>query len=405
MAEADGNRTRRRQILPPYGFEDRADHQIGYASPPAPEGRTARVFPPAGHRPRWGSPAVPAPANRMREHERVTVTTTYRLTQYAHGGGCACKIPPGELEEVVRGLGAGSPADPAGDLVVGLDGGDDAAVVRLRDGGPTLVATTDFFTPVVDDPYDWGRIAAANALSDVYAMGGRPVVALNLLAWPREVLPFDLAREVLRGGLDVAGSAGCHVAGGHSVDDPEPKYGMAVTGLVDPARVMRNDAGRAGLPLSLTKPLGVGVLNARHKATGKVFPQAVESMARLNRDAAAAAVDAGIACATDVTGFGLLGHLLKLVRASEVTAVVDAAAVPYLDGAREAARDGYVSGGTRRNLDWVRPSADLSAVDELEALLLADAQTSGGLLLAGEIPGAPVIGELVPRGDHPVVVR
>jgi selenide,water dikinase len=331
--------------------------------------------------------------------------TTYRLTQYAHGGGCACKLPPGELEDVVRGLAGTPPVDPVGDLVVGLDGGDDAAVVRLPDAGPALVATTDFFPPVVDDPYDWGRIAAANALSDVYAMGGRPVVALNLLAWPREVLPFDLAREVLRGGLEVAGSAGCHVAGGHSVDDPEPKYGMAVTGLVDPARILRNDAGRPGRPLSLTKPLGVGVLNTRHKATGEVFPHAVESMARLNRDAARAAVDAGITCATDVTGFGLLGHLLKLARASGVTAVVDAAAVPYLAGAREAARDGYVSGGTRRNLDWVRPAADLAAVDELDALLLADAQTSGGLLVAGEIPGAPVIGELRPRGDHLLVVR
>ncbi|GDY31867.1 selenide, water dikinase SelD [Gandjariella thermophila] len=330
--------------------------------------------------------------------------TTYRLTQYAHGGGCACKIPPGELEEMVRGL-AGTPVDPAGDLLVGLDGGDDAAVVRLNGAGPALVATTDFFTPVVDDPYDWGRIAAANALSDVYAMGGRPVVALNLLAWPRGMLPFALAREVLRGGLDVAGAAGCHVAGGHSVDDPEPKYGMAVTGLVDPARIMRNDAGKPGLPLSLTKPLGVGVLNSRHKATGEVFPQAVESMTRLNRDAAEAAVGAGIGCATDVTGFGLLGHLLKLARASGVTAVVDAAAVPYLPGAREAARDGYVSGGTRRNLDWVRPCADLDAVDEVEALLLADAQTSGGLLLAGEIPGAKVIGELVAQRDHPIAVR
>jgi selenide,water dikinase len=335
-----------------------------------------------------------------------TVTeTTYRLTQYAHGGGCACKIPPGELEEVVRGLAAPSPVEPPGELVVGLDDGDDAAVVRLPGDGRGLVTTTDFFTPVVDDPYDWGRIAAANALSDVYAMGGQPVVALNLLSWPREVLPFDLAREVLRGGLDVAGSAGCHVAGGHSVDDPEPKYGMAVTGTVELARIMRNDAGKPGLPLSLTKPLGVGVLNARHKATGEVFGQAVESMARLNRDAASAALDAGIGCATDVTGFGLLGHLLKLARASGVTAVVDASAVPYLPGAREAARDGYVSGGTRRNLDWVRPQADLSAVDELEALLLADAQTSGGLLLAGEVPGAPVIGELVPRGDHLIVVR
>jgi selenide,water dikinase len=268
-----------------------------------------------------------------------------------------------------------------------------------------LVATADFFSPVVDDAYDWGRIAAANALSDVYAMGGWPIVAINLLAWPREVLSLDLAREVLRGGLDIARSAGCHVAGGHSVDDPEPKYGMAVTGLADPRRLMRNDAGAAGQPLSLTKPLGLGVLNNRHKATGERFAEAVATMTRLNRDAGRAAVAAGIRCATDVTGFGLLGHLFKLARASGVTAVVDAAAVPYLDGARESVRAGYVSGGTRRNLEWVRPHCDLSGVGEDDALLLADAQTSGGLLLAGEIPGATVIGELIPRRDEVVMVR
>ncbi|ONI81635.1 selenide, water dikinase SelD [Actinosynnema sp. ALI-1.44] len=324
---------------------------------------------------------------------------TVRLTQYAHGGGCACKIPPGELEEVVRGL-----HGPADDLLVGLDSGDDAAVVRLRDG-VAVVATTDFFTPVVDDPYDWGRIAAANALSDVYAMGGMPLVALNLLAWPRDVLPLELAAEALRGGYDIARSVGCHVGGGHSVDDVEPKYGMAVTGTADPDRLLRNDAGRPGMPLSLTKPLGLGVLNNRHKATGEVFDHAVATMVTLNDTASLAALAAGITCATDVTGFGLLGHAYKLARASGVTAVIDAAAVPYLDGARQALRDGYLSGGTKRNLDWVRPHTDLTAVDESEALLLADAQTSGGLLLAGEIPGAPVIGELVPRGEHAVVVR
>lgn len=336
-------------------------------------------------------------------NDMVTTAPT-RLTQYAHGGGCACKIPPGELEQIVSGLLGKSPIGAIGELLVGLDHGDDAAVVRLSDR-LALIATTDFFTPVVDDPYDWGRIAAANALSDVYAMGGQPVVAVNLLAWPRGTLPFELATEVLRGGLDVASVAGCHVSGGHSVDDPEPKYGMAITGVVDPDRLLRNDSGRPGLPLSLTKPLGIGVLNSRHKATGEVFANAVATMTTLNRDAAEAAVAAGLSCATDITGFGLLGHAYKLARASDVTAVIDAAAVPYLDGAREALRDGHVSGGTRRNLDWVRPDADLSAIDEDEALLLADAQTSGGLLVAGEIPGAPVIGELVAAGAHRVVVR
>lgn len=327
------------------------------------------------------------------------MTAELRLTQYARGGGCACKIPPGELEDIVRGL-RGRPAD---DLLVGLDDGDDAAVVRI-DGDRAIVATTDFFTPVVDDPYDWGRIAATNALSDVYAMGGRPVVALNLLCWPQDVLPAEVAAEVLRGGADVCARAGCHLAGGHSVTDQEPKYGLAVTGLADPDRLLRNDSGRAGLPLSLTKPLGLGMLNSRHKATGERFEQAIEVMTTLNDKAAAAALAAGITCGTDVTGFGLLGHLHKLARASGVTAVVDSAAVPYVAGAREALRDGYVPGGSRRNLDWVRPHAGLGAVDEDTALLLADAQTSGGLLLAGEIPGAPVVGELVPRVDGQTIV-
>ena len=214
-----------------------------------------------------------------------------------------------------------------------------------------------------------------------------------------------LASDVLRGGLAVATAAGCHLVGGHSVDDPEPKYGLAVTGVVDPDRMLRNDAGLAGQPLSLTKPLGIGVLNSRHKATGEVFPNAVDAMTTLNRSAAEAAVASGCRCATDVTGFGLLGHALKLARASRVTAVIDSAAVPYLDGARSAAADGYISGGTRRNLDWVRPNTQFGHIDELEALLLADAQTSGGLLVAGEIPGAPVIGELVPLTDELLIVR
>ena len=331
--------------------------------------------------------------------DRVT-TTAYRLTQYARGGGCACKIPPGELEEIVAGLiGPGSD-----DLLVGLDDGDDAAVVRI-DGATAVLSTADFFTPVVDDAYDFGRIAAANALSDVYAMGGRPVLAINLVGWPRDLLPTELLREVLRGGFDIAAAAGCPVAGGHSIDDPEPKYGMAVTGIADPGRLLRNDAAVAGTAITLTKPLGVGVLNNRHKSTGEVFEQAVASMVALNAGACAAALEAGLSAGTDVTGFGLLGHLYKMARASGVTAVIDAAAVPYLDGARQALADGFVSGGTRRNLDWVRPHL-ASTVAEDELLLLADAQTSGGLLLAGEIAtDGAVIGEFVPRRDSVLEVR
>jgi selenide, water dikinase len=332
---------------------------------------------------------------------RVTNPADFRLTQYAHGGGCACKIPPGELEETVRRL---LPDGSHTDLLVGVEHGDDGAVVRLS---PTMavVVTADFFTPVVDDAYTFGRIAATNALSDIYAMGGEPLVAVNLLGWPRDTLPADLAGEVLRGGLDVGRAASCHVAGGHSIDDPEPKYGMAVTGTANPDALLQIDAGKPGVPLSLTKPLGLGVLNSWHKATGQVSEAAIEVMTTLNAAASRQALAAGITCATDVTGFGLLGHLFKLARASGVTAVVDHAAVPYIDGAREIAQAGYMPGGSNRNLDWVRPHTDAGSLPEDELLLLADAQTSGGLLVAGELPGAPVIGELIPRGDSVLVIR
>lgn len=320
-----------------------------------------------------------------------------RLTQFASGGGCACKIPPGELEEAVKGL----VGEPNPSVLVGLDDGDDAAAVRV--GSQAVLSTADFFTPVVDDPYDFGRIAATNALSDIYAMGGTPVVAINLVGWPRERIGLDVMAEVLRGGADIGRAANCPVIGGHSIDDPEPKFGMAVTGIADPAKLLRNDAAEAGLPISLTKPLGSGVLNNRHKRTGEVFAQAVDVMTTLNRDASIAAVDAGAKAATDVTGFGLLGHLWKMMRASGVAAEIDAAAVPYIDGAREAARDGYVSGGTRRNLDWVASHIE-SEVDENELLLLADAQTSGGLLVIGEVPGAPIIGRTV-TGESGIRVR
>jgi selenide,water dikinase len=329
----------------------------------------------------------------------TTTASDVRLTQTAAGGGCACKVPPGELEQILAGLPHPAQGD---DLLVGLENGDDAAVVRL-DGDRAIIATADFFTPVVDDPYDWGRIAAANALSDVYAMGGEPLVAVNLLAWPRDRVPFDLAREVLRGGADVCAQAGCFLAGGHSIDDPEPKYGLAVTGYGSPDRLLRNDAAVAGLPITLTKPLGLGVLNNRHKATGEVNRQAVDVMTTLNRDAARAALSSGASAATDVTGFGLLGHLYKLLRASGVAAELDASTVPYIDGARQALADGFVPGGSRRNLEWVRPHLS-SSLEEDEQLLLADAQTSGGLLVVGEVPGYPVIGRTVPARDDGLLI-
>ena len=315
---------------------------------------------------------------------------TVRMTQYAAGGGCACKVPIGELERLLAGVDL--PGGP--DLLVG-DDGDDAAVVRL-DGARAVMSTADFFTPVVDDPFDWGRIVAANAMSDVWAMGGECVLAINLVGWPRAVLDLDLLAEVLRGGAAVAREAGCPVAGGHTIDAPEPLYGMAVTGIGDPNRLLRKDAARAGLPLTLTKPLGVGVLNSRHKATGEVFPEAVATMVALNAPASRAALAAGAEAATDVTGFGLLGHLATMLRSSRVGARLDVAAVPLVEGAWDAVRAGFVSGGTRRNLEWVRPLLDVGAgVSDDDLLLLADAQTSGGLLVVGEVPGGVVVGETV----------
>lgn len=323
-----------------------------------------------------------------------------RLTERSPGGGCSCKVSPAQLEAWLESAygASGPPRTDLGELVCGIESGDDATVVALA-GGPALVTTTDFFPPVVDDPYDWGRIAATNAISDVYAMGGEPVSGLNLLALPAE-LPDEVAVEVLRGGRAVADEAPFVLAGGHSIVAGIPLYGLAVTGVADPARLLRNDTARAGLPITLTKPLGVGVLNNWHKATGSPIPEAVDCMTRSNRDAARAALAAGIVAATDVTGFGLLGHLFKMARASGVAAVVEARAVPYLERARGLLAKGYVPGGSRRNLDWVRPSMSAGpGVGEDELLLLADAQTSGGLLLAGELPasaGGVVIGELVP---------
>jgi selenide, water dikinase len=324
-----------------------------------------------------------------------------RLTQFAAGGGCACKVPAGQLEELIAGL-VGVPHD---DLLVGLDAGDDAAAVRIE-SGQAILSTADFFTPVVDSAYDWGRIAAANALSDIYAMGGRPIMAINLLGWPQDLVTPDQVREVMRGGLDVGRLAGCPVVGGHSITAPEPLYGMAVTGIADPDRLMRNDAAEPGLPISLTKPLGVGILGNRHKSTGEVFEQAVESMTTLNARASEEALAAGVRACTDVTGFGLLGHLWKLCRASGVGAVIHASAVPVLEGARESLAAGHVPGGSRRNLDWVRPHLDVGpGVTDEDLVLLADAQTSGGLLVVGELPGAPVIGEIRPRGERILRVR
>ena len=309
-------------------------------------------------------------------------TQEIRLTSFSHGAGCACKLGPAALADVLGRL-RPSAADDA--LIVGTSTGDDAAVYRL-DGERALVFTTDFFTPIVDDAYDWGRIAAANALSDVYAMGGVPLLCLNLVGWPAETLPLELLATVLEGGASVAAEAGAIVAGGHTIDDAEPKYGMAVVGLADPERIVTNAQAQLGDVLVLTKPLGIGAITTgikRGLAGVDVAAEAVATMTRLNRGASEAMLAAGVNAATDVTGFGLLGHLHKMLVASGVAADIGAQAVPVLDGARDLVEAGAVAGGTRRNMAFVDPWTTFDmGVREADKVLLADAQTSGGLLIA-----------------------
>jgi selenide, water dikinase len=293
------------------------------------------------------------------------------------------------------------------DLLVGTDTGDDAAVWRL-DRDRALVATVDFITPLVDDARAWGRIAAANAASDVYAMGGRPLFALNLVGWNRDELPTDLLVEVLEGAAEVARLGGWVTAGGHSVDDPEPKFGLAVVGEVHPDRMLTNTGLRAGDALVLTKPLGIGVVTTavkRGAASPALEAAATASMTRLNDAAAAAALAAGATGATDVTGFGMLGHLRKMAESSGVDVEVDIAAVPVLPGVRDLAAGGFVPGGSTRNVEWVREALDDGGADELDVLLLADAQTSGGLLF-GAVPEAAerAVAALVASGHEAAIV-
>jgi selenide,water dikinase len=326
--------------------------------------------------------------------------TAVKLTSLSHGAGCACKVPAALLAPIVEALPRA--ADP--NLLVGAETSDDAGVYRLRED-LALVQTADFFTPIVDDPYDFGRIAATNALSDVYAMGGRPVSALNLVAWSVEDLGADMLGEVLRGGHDAVAAAGAVIVGGHTIDDPEPKYGLAVTGVVDPADLITNAGARAGDALVLTKPLGAGAVTTSLKkglASDEVLARAVEVMTELNDVGSRAARAAGAHGITDVTGFGLLGHLHELSLASGVAAVLEAAAVPAIDGALELLADERaIAGGSRNNRRYAEEFAAFADdVDEVLRRLVTDAMTSGGLLVAvdpahaGEVPGA-VIGRLV----------
>ena len=301
-----------------------------------------------------------------------------RLTEFSHGAGCGCKLAPGALAGVL----ARVPQGVHPNLLLGT--GDDAAVWRMTDDR-ALVATIDVITPIVDDARTWGRIAATNAVSDVYAMGGRPLFGLNFVGWNNAALGEDLLVEVLEGAAQVATEGGWMIAGGHSVDDPEPKFGVAVIGEVHPDAILAKGHVQPGDVLVLSKPLGVGLAVTALKAGAVAEPviaAAVASMLRTNEAAAEVAVGAGARAATDVTGFGLLGHLRSLIENSPVDVEVDVAAVPLLPGAKDLVSAGHVSGGTRRNLAWIAERLDAGSYGDDVLHLLADPQTSGGLLFA-----------------------
>ena len=339
-----------------------------------------------------------------------------RLTQYSHGAGCGCKISPKVLDIIVAGSGLQN-LDPK--LWVGNASRDDAAVYEI-DADRGVVSTTDFFMPIVDDPFDFGRIAATNAISDIYAMGGTPLMAIAILGWPVNVLPPEVAREVVRGGRTVCEAAGIPLAGGHSIDAPEPIFGLAVTGLVEKQHMKRNDTAQAGCRLYLTKPLGVGILTTAEKR-GLLEPAHVhvarDCMTHLNKVGADFGRLPQVLAMTDVTGFGLLGHLVEMADGSGLTAELDAGAVPVLPGVTQYLAAGCVPGGTLRNFESYGERISLLSEDQKH--VLCDPQTSGGLLVAvtpeGEAAFLAVakraglelqpIGRLVVQQAQAVIVR
>ena len=345
---------------------------VGRGTTPAMVDEAARVVGEAVRRMRPEAVALPAAAN---DDDRV------RLTRFTRGMGCACKLRPQDLEKVLRSLPKGT--DPA--VLVGPERSDDAAVYRLSDD-LALVTTVDFFTPIVDDPFEFGAVSAANSLSDVWAMGGRPLFALSVVAFPSRRLSLAVLERILAGAAEVAREAGIEILGGHTVDDTEPKFGLAVTGVVPPDRVVTNAGARPGDALVLTKPIGTGILATAIKrglASADAERRLVTTMRTLNRAAAEAMVEVGVSACTDVTGFGLLGHLREMAAASGVDVELDAAAVPLLEGARDLAAADCVPGGSLENLEHVTPHVDFApGLSRVDRLLLADAQTSGGLLIA-----------------------
>jgi selenide,water dikinase len=303
-----------------------------------------------------------------------------RLTSFSHGGGCGCKIAPGVLSEILRGAGGIVPKE----LLVGIETADDAAVYKLN-AEQALIATTDFFMPIVDDPYDFGRIAATNAISDVYAMGGTPIMALALLAMPVDKLPVDVIRRIIEGGEAVCTAAGIPIAGGHTIDSIEPIYGLVALGLVHPDRIKKNSGARDGDALVLGKPLGVGVYSAalkKDKLDAAGYREMIATTTQLNTPGRRLSEMAGVHALTDVTGFGLLGHLLEICRGSQLGAEVAMSQVPLLPGVEALIEQGYATGASARNWAGYGQDVVLEGLSETHRKLLTDPQTSGGLLVA-----------------------
>ncbi len=326
---------------------------------------------------------------------------TVRLTSLAHGGGCGCKLAPSVLRQLLAGQPTGGPFER---LLVGTETGDDAAVWQVDDA-TCVIATTDFFMPMVDDPRDFGRIAATNAISDVYAMGGRPIMALAILGMPIDKIPAEMVRDILAGGAEVCGRAGIPVAGGHSIDSPEPIYGLAVIGTCRPEEVRRNSSARPGDALILTKGIGVGIYSSaikKGKLDGEGYAEMIATTTLLNRIGADLARDADVHAITDVTGFGLAGHGLEIARGSGLGVVVDIAAVPLLARAEELAAAGCVTGASHRNWASYGEEVDLPAdLDEVRRHLLTDPQTSGGLLVACAPERAEEIAATIRAAGYP----
>jgi cysteine desulfurase NifS/selenium donor protein len=329
---------------------------------------------------------VSAAVKRLRPSNSVVAPEPFRgeavkLTQFTHGLGCACKLRPQALEAVLSRL--PTPADPA--VLVDISTSDDAAVYRLTDE-IALVETVDFFTPITDDPYDFGAISAANSLSDIYAMGAKPLFALNIVGFPTNRLPLEVLERILEGALDKAAEAGISIIGGHTIDDTEPKYGMAVTGVVHPERFISNASAKPGDQIVLTKPLGTGIIATAAKrglADEETTAAAISWMAQLNSDAAEAMIEVGVSACTDVTGFGLLGHLREMTVGAGLDAEIMADQVPFLESALNLTGADVVPGGTRDNLAYVEPHVKWEGtISDAQKILLADAQTSGGLLIA-----------------------